>query len=211
MKNLDTIADQSDNRSATQKHDVNLRKNSTLYFQVGLILCLLGVYALFEMNFETDSIAYEPLKMQELKEQAFNVNFVIEPAKEEPKDLKQATVDNNQKLEIVEDNMPNVLISEFTSPEPIPNPAPISSIESPIKITDEIEAPFNMLNVEKVPVYPGCETSKNNEERRRCMSDKITQLIQKKFDADADNGYGLSGVKKLLFNLQLSKMVVLPI
>ena len=37
----------------SQKHDVNLQKNSTLYFQVGLIVCLLAAYGLLEMKFET--------------------------------------------------------------------------------------------------------------------------------------------------------------
>ena len=32
-----------------QKHDANLQKNSTIYFQIGLILCLFMVYGLFEM------------------------------------------------------------------------------------------------------------------------------------------------------------------
>ena len=36
----------------SHKHDANLQKNSTLYFQIGLILCLLGTYALFEMEFQ---------------------------------------------------------------------------------------------------------------------------------------------------------------
>jgi len=36
----------------SQKHDANLQKNSTLYFQVGLILTLLATYGLFEMQFE---------------------------------------------------------------------------------------------------------------------------------------------------------------
>ncbi|MEO8773301.1 MAG: hypothetical protein ABI371_03125, partial [Gelidibacter sp.] len=35
-----------------QKHDANLQKNSALYFQVGLILCLFVTYGLFEMRFE---------------------------------------------------------------------------------------------------------------------------------------------------------------
>jgi len=47
----------------SQKHDANLQKNSTLYFQVGLIICLLATNALFEMYFETtipdDPIVYQ--------------------------------------------------------------------------------------------------------------------------------------------------------
>ena len=38
----------------SQKHDANLQKNSTLYFQVGLIICLFMVYGLFEMKFESE-------------------------------------------------------------------------------------------------------------------------------------------------------------
>ena len=54
LKNTTNVAGQSNkNIVKSQKHDVNLQKNSTLYFQVGLILCLLATYGLFEMKFET--------------------------------------------------------------------------------------------------------------------------------------------------------------
>ncbi|MCB0444317.1 MAG: hypothetical protein KDC68_01405, partial [Gelidibacter sp.] len=53
LKNTSRIPDQS-NASIVkpQKHDANLQKNSAVYFQVGLILCLLVTYGLFEMKFE---------------------------------------------------------------------------------------------------------------------------------------------------------------
>ena len=41
------------NVTTSQKHDLNLQKNTTLYFQIGLILCLLAVFGLLEMRFET--------------------------------------------------------------------------------------------------------------------------------------------------------------
>ena len=43
----------------SQKHDANLQKNSSLYFQIGLILCLLGTYALFEMQFQEQKIVID--------------------------------------------------------------------------------------------------------------------------------------------------------
>ena len=53
FKNTSSIADQSStNLAKPQKHDANLQKNSTLYFQVGLIVCLLVTYGLLEMQFE---------------------------------------------------------------------------------------------------------------------------------------------------------------
>lgn len=43
------------------KHDVNLHKNTTIYFQVGLILCLLFAYGLLEMRFSNAEIAMPQL------------------------------------------------------------------------------------------------------------------------------------------------------
>jgi protein TonB len=50
----------------SQKHDVNLQTNSTLYFQIGLILCLLGTYALFEMQFVDQKILIDTYETNDL-------------------------------------------------------------------------------------------------------------------------------------------------
>ena len=61
MKNLNkehNLTRQNENKvQHSQKHDANLQKNSTLYFQVGLILCLLAVYGALEMPFESTNLA----------------------------------------------------------------------------------------------------------------------------------------------------------
>ena len=46
------VAGQSNPPQKPRKHDANLQKNSTLNFQIGLILCLLGTYGVFEMKFK---------------------------------------------------------------------------------------------------------------------------------------------------------------
>ena len=54
FKKSHDIAGQSNVKvQKSQKHDANLQKNSSLYFQIGLILCLLGTYAMFEMQCES--------------------------------------------------------------------------------------------------------------------------------------------------------------
>jgi len=50
-KSHDTIRQNGQVVQKSQKHDANLQKNSTLYFQVGLIVCLLAAYGLLEMKF----------------------------------------------------------------------------------------------------------------------------------------------------------------
>lgn len=54
MKNRDIIRQNDRVVKNTHKHHVNLRKNSALYFQVGLILCLLTTYGLLEVKFQTN-------------------------------------------------------------------------------------------------------------------------------------------------------------
>jgi len=48
-KNHELVGQNEQNVTKSQKHDLNLQKTSTLYFQVGLILTLLATYGLFEM------------------------------------------------------------------------------------------------------------------------------------------------------------------
>ena len=56
MKNskesLSSTGQSTKKTTISQKHDTNLQKNGTLYFQIGLILCLLAAYSLFEMQFQ---------------------------------------------------------------------------------------------------------------------------------------------------------------
>ncbi|MFV0566358.1 MAG: energy transducer TonB [Flavobacteriaceae bacterium] len=58
---------------------------------------------------------------------------------------------------------------------------------------DEGNETVPFLSVEAVPIYPGCEGKKTNDDRRKCMSEKITKLVQKKFDTNLGSELGLKG------------------
>src|SRR5690606_13014215 len=100
--------------------------------------------------------------------------------------------------EIVEDDhkMPNdnnVIINE---PDVTDVPAKVDDIVV-IDVPNDVETVFTTFGVEKVPIYPGCESAKTNEERRKCMSEKLAMLIQKRFDKDLASELGLSGRLKI--------------
>ena len=59
------------------------------------------------------------------------------------------------------------------------------------EVEEDIEVPFSII--ENVPVFPGCERKKNNDDRKKCMSAKIDKFIQKNFDDDLASDLGLSG------------------
>ena len=156
----------------SKKHDANLSKNSTLYFQVGLIVCLLFAYGLLEMKFESNAYDLGEVIYDDLDDYVINVNPIIE----------QPVV--KQK---VSKSIPKRLIDEYKTE---PNDSKKKAIEAvvidppattvPAAITDipYIKPPVDVDNipydfVEVVPVFPGCETASTNDERKACMSNKI--------------------------------------
>ncbi|WP_298761472.1 energy transducer TonB [uncultured Psychroserpens sp.] len=202
MKDFDkshNIAGQSNTTvQKSHKHDANLQKNSSLYFQIGLILCLLGTYAMFEMQFEEKVFAQVTLDNleEDYEYQMQNVVPEADAPKQEPvKRQKKKVV--SPTFEITKDNDPK---PEFLNePEPKTNPGPIvdpDSFNEPEKVEPTIEI-FNMKDVEIVPIYPGCEKKKTNTDRVKCMSDKLGRLVQKRFNTDLASEYGLTGVQKI--------------
>tara|TARA_R110002074_G_scaffold154899_4_gene310595 strand:+ start:686 stop:1477 length:792 start_codon:yes stop_codon:yes gene_type:complete len=179
------------------KHDANLQKNSILYFQIGLILCLLGTYALFEMQFqdkkitviddtvtaETIVIDYAPPFIEE----------VIKPKDPEP----LPSIDVKDVLKVVEDDhlIVEKIINTPDAPAPQTEPVDVASIEV-IEIPVDL-APVPFARIEKAPVYPGCERFKTNDMRKKCMSEKIAKLINRKFNTDIGSKYGIYGKQKI--------------
>ncbi|RIA10836.1 protein TonB [Flavobacteriaceae bacterium MAR_2010_72] len=68
-----------------------------------------------------------------------------------------------------------------------------------IKVKKVIEEPeiFSILGVEQVPIYPGCESAKDNKARIKCMNEKLAALVQKKFNTDLASGLGLEGTQRI--------------
>ncbi|WP_411766745.1 energy transducer TonB [Winogradskyella sp. A3E31] len=179
-----------------QKHDVNLQKNSGLYFQVGLILCLLGTFALFEMQFETKYISEMDTDIAEVEDitipfHDFKIERVVE--KQEPKERAQKVTDIIKEVPNEHDEIFKKLI---TSEEPnFDPPLDPGKIEDPVKVNVPDDVPF--IFVQHVPVFPGCEKYTDNKDRRDCMSKKINKIVQRKFDTNIASKYGLTGVQKI--------------
>lgn len=197
------IAGQSNVMQKTHKHDVNLQKNSSLYFQVGLILSLLATYAVFEMQFENkvhDQAILVPLDADDHTYQM--KDFIVEPDAPKQKTVKkQKTVLVIKDPKIVDDatklnDAPKIVTTLKSKPGPIVDPNSLGKAEDPDKTDGEIEI-FNMVNVEIVPVYPGCEKMTSNEARIKCMSQKLGKLVQRRFDTDIASKYGLSGRQRI--------------
>ncbi|WP_439152334.1 energy transducer TonB [Winogradskyella sp.] len=184
----------------SQKHDANLQKNSTLYFQIGLILCLLGTYALFEMQFQNKKVT---LSDDKAKTEIISVDYVkpfivevIEP--EQPKPQIERAKEIIEKFEEV-DNEKNVIETQLVSTDDKKDQYKPASVGEIIDIKEPIEPvkPIPFKLIEKVPVYPGCEKYTSNKKRKKCMSSKLTKLINRRFNTGIAGDYGITGVQRI--------------
>jgi protein TonB len=76
--------------------------------------------------------------------------------------------------------------------------------DNEIEEVEEVEeVPFSL--VEDVPVFPGCENKNNNEARKKCMSEKITQIVVRRFNTDLAGDLGLSGRQRILVIFKIDK------
>ena len=61
------------------------------------------------------------------------------------------------------------------------------------------------MNVEQVPICPGCEGLSTNTERRQCMSKKIGKLVLRKFNTDIAENLGLKGKQRIWVEFKIDK------
>lgn len=196
----------------SHKHDANLGKNSALYFQVGLILCLLLSYGLFEMRFQEKSFVLTQVNYVDPDVEVMPINFILEKEvfKEENEVSKNQvvlTIDPIIKDNDFVDALPKELLTESAAVSI--DPVKIDDIVVFKKDDDDIDLKvFSTIGVEMAPIYPGCESQKNNEGRLKCMSEKLSQLVQKKFDINLVSELGLTGNQKINVVFKIDKLGV---
>ena len=191
----------------SQKHDVNLQKNSTFYFQIGLIICLLTSYGLLEMKFETvlpKETVYKADETDIMDDEPMTAFTVYKPEVVKVQQKKRST--NFEEFIVKENNDPKVIetlepVVEFTNTNPdIIDP---DAMESLVEEPTDYDVDFK--KVEIVPIYPGCEKKSTNAARRKCMSEKITKLIQRKFDTSLASELGLKGRQTIQTQFTIDK------
>lgn len=101
-----------------------------------------------------------------------------------------------QVIEIIEDDDPKPeddIESTELKPEETLEPGDI--IDAPDEEIPE-KLPFEL--VENVPVFPGCEGLKENDERKACMSSEISKFVNKEFNTRLGAELGLTGTNLVI-------------
>lgn len=194
--------------TATRKHEVNLRRNRTLHFQIGLILTLIAAITLLEMK--TPVLAMSTIDNtleDEPREYALEVQLdIVKPKQEkvvkqtEPEPILDKVEEVPDDTELLKDIID---LPVQDDPDPIVDVSTVFEVEDPDGDDEPVDVDFRI--VEEVPVYPGCEGLDSNEERKACMNAKIQKLVGRKFNADVGADAGLSGPTRISVQFRIDE------
>lgn len=152
---------------------VDLNKNSTTYFLLGLVLVLFLTWRAIEIKTYERDIELDRLSVLEDEEEDVPItDMKITPPPPPPPPPPAPQV-----IEVVEDEEEveeTVIESTETDQEEIIEVEDVA-IEDDF---DEVDVPFEVI--EDVPVFPGCERVAKSK-RRECFQDKINIHIRKNF------------------------------
>ena len=175
----------------------DMRKNSVLYFQLGLILMLLFVWRAIEWKtYEKAEIEQEVVQFDQLAEEE-EVTMVMPP------DAPPPPPPAPEVIEVVEDDV-EIEEEVIESTEVTEEPPEIVEVAEVATISDDepiADVPFTAI--EDVPIFPGCEKYKSNAERKTCMSEKIKDFVNSKFNTDLGAELGLSGINRVYVRFKI--------
>lgn len=170
---------------------VDLKKRSQLFLQISLILVLLTAYLAIEWKtFAIPDYENQKVSMGDLLEDEDPVILIETPTPPAVPPPPPPAVDPK----IIDDDDPTPE-DNIESTESFPDEiVDIKDIKEAPK-DDPILVPFEFI--EDVPIYPGCEGLQSNEERKKCMSRKITQFVNSRFNRDLGEQVGVSGINRI--------------
>ena len=176
-------------------------RNSSIYFSVGLALMLLLTnLAINYKTYDKEAIDIGMINMDDELEEEIPITEQIQTPPPPPPPPPVAP----EQIEVVEDEaeVEETIIesSETSQEEEIAEVEDVVVVEAP---EEDIEVPFAVI--ENVPVFPGCENEKGNNAKKQCMSDKIAQFVNKRFNTDLASDLGLSGRQRISVIFKIDK------
>ena len=181
------------------KSDVS--RNSSLFFAVGLTLMLVVAnYAINYKTYDKSDIDIGRLNMEEELEEEIPVTEQLQTTPQPTPPPAPEVIEIFEDEEEIEETV--IESTETNQQEEIV----VDDIQVE-EVEEDVEVPFTVI--ENVPVFPGCESG-SNDAKRKCMSDKISEFVRRKFNTDLAGDLGLTGRQRInvIFKIDKSGNVV---
>lgn len=174
--------------------DKDLRNKSLLFFQIGLVVMLIISWRAIEWKtYDKDDVDVGVVDLDMLEEEDVPITEMQNQPPPPPPPPPAPEV-----IEVVEDDSEvEEEVIESTETEEME----IVEVEEVEEVEEEIgDVPFALI--QQVPIYPGCENAKD---KKKCMSEKITKHVNKKFDTGLGSELGLSGRNRVSVQFKIDK------
>jgi protein TonB len=170
----------------------DLRNWSLIFFQVGVIIMLVATWQLMEWKTYDKAITSDSLlEISDDLEEIIPITDPVEPPPPPPPaQAAPAVIIQVDDAADIEET-----IIESTETDENQEIAEIEEIEEVVLEEEIINVPFAVI--ENVPIFPGCENLNNNQERKECMSHKVQEFVQRKFNTDLASELGLEGRQRI--------------
>lgn len=156
--------------------NLEIGRNSSLYFAIGLSLMLLLSWQMLEFkSYEKEVVSIDVLNVEsEFDEEIPVVNHNTPPPPPPPVSVQE----NIQIVENVEEIEETVIEStETNQDEAVAEVVEVEEIEV-VEVEEEVEVAFAVI--ENVPVFPGCE-GLSKTKSKACFQQKIQEHVVKHF------------------------------
>lgn len=174
-------------------------RNSSLYLLIGLALMLfLTNYAINHKTYDKSNIDIGQVNMDELDDEEIPITEQLQTPPPPPPPPAAPEV-----IEVVEDEQDvEETVIESTEADQETEIAKVEDVQVE-EVEEDIEVPFAVI--ENVPVFPGCENEKSNDAKKKCMSEKISDFVNKKFNTELAGELGLSGRQRINVIFKIDK------
>jgi protein TonB len=176
----------------------NVGRNSSLYFAIGLALMLfLTNYAINYKSYDKSNIDIGQVSMDALDDEEVPITEQLQTPPPPPPPPAAP-----EQIEVVEDEAQvEETVIESTESDQETEIAKVEDVAVE-EVEEDVEVPFAVI--ENVPVFPGCDKGDNNA-KKKCMSEKIADFVNKKFNTDLASELGLSGRQRINVIFKIDK------
>ncbi|MEM7187403.1 MAG: energy transducer TonB [Bacteroidota bacterium] len=170
-----------------EKKRINIRWNSTTFFQVGLVLLLFLSYLAMESGWSLGTVKKVSYEDEFVLEENAMLSYRLEVPEVKTKTVVKQPVKERVIQQPVTEQFVSVSDNSLLSESPVastelrPDP-PATETLAPQPEKEPATSTYE--TVQFVPIFPGCESLVSNEARKACMSEKVSRFINRKFNAD---------------------------
>ncbi|MFT7285251.1 MAG: protein TonB [Nonlabens sp.] len=199
------------NTRRADKKAANTKVNPIINFQIGLIAALVAVFFIMELSTAVPSIPLNPsITVALTLEKGYTRPVTIIPnhkVKPEIEKLKRPKIipvktDLTKAPEIGKEEVLDVSDTNKESVGPVSTvPVKNGSLNKETGTSKEAPAatfkPSHIAALHEVPLFPGCSSIMDSEERVDCLNKKMARFIQRKFDVNLANSMNGNDVVKI--------------